>query len=124
MVISAMNEELPEPLARWTPPSAPGALRGRVLSAVAGELAARGKPRWERLLELGVAATFVLGVVLNGELIAGAVQGFAASRELANVRSTRGVQVARESERDEMWPEAFEKYYTRYLAGLSANNPG
>jgi hypothetical protein len=60
-----MNDDLPEIFDQIKPPAAPSHLRSRVLAAVNGELAKRRKPRWERVLELSVAASFVLGVGLN-----------------------------------------------------------
>ncbi|MEX0641646.1 MAG: hypothetical protein WD468_03045 [Pirellulales bacterium] len=59
-----MTDELPEMFDRVTPP-APPALRPRVLAAVDRELAPRGKPVWERAMEIGVAACLVFGIGLN-----------------------------------------------------------
>ena len=60
-----MNDELPEIFDRLKQPSAPSELRPRVLSAVERALARRKKPRWERALELGVAASLAIGVGWN-----------------------------------------------------------
>jgi hypothetical protein len=60
-----MNDDLPEIFDQVQPPPAPPHLRARTLAAVNGELAKHRKPRWERVLELSVAASFVLGVGLN-----------------------------------------------------------
>ncbi len=60
-----MTDELPEIFDRLKPQPAPTELRPRVLASVERELARRKKPRWERALELGVAACLALGVGLN-----------------------------------------------------------
>ena len=60
-----MTDDLPEIFDRLKQPSAPPELRPRVLSAVERELIRRKKPRWERALELGVAASLVIGVGWN-----------------------------------------------------------
>jgi hypothetical protein len=60
-----MTDDLPEIFDRLDTPQPPAELRARVLAAVDRELTRRRKPRWERALELGVAASFVLGVGLN-----------------------------------------------------------
>jgi hypothetical protein len=75
-----MNDEPPEIFARVTPRGAPAELRARVLSAVDGQLAdqscataglsssadrAPARPRWERILEIAVAASLLLGIGLN-----------------------------------------------------------
>ena len=60
-----MTDELPGIFDRLKQPSAPPELRPRVLSAVERELTRRRKPRWERALELGVAASLVIGVGWN-----------------------------------------------------------
>jgi hypothetical protein len=73
-----MNEEFPSPFSELTPRRAPAALRARVLNAVRQELAqpgelqtghqstelAKGLP-WGRVVEIAVAASFVLGIGLN-----------------------------------------------------------
>jgi hypothetical protein len=60
-----MSEDLPDFL--QVPPAspAPPELRARVLTAVERELTRRRKPRWERAIEWGVAASLVLGVGLS-----------------------------------------------------------
>lgn len=60
-----MTDELPEIFDRLQPQPAPPELRPRVLAAIERELARRKKPRWERALELGVAASLVVGVGWN-----------------------------------------------------------
>jgi hypothetical protein len=60
-----MHDDLPEIFEQLKPSGAPAYLRSRVLATVEGELAKRRKPRWERVLELSVAASFLLGVGLN-----------------------------------------------------------
>jgi hypothetical protein len=60
-----MNDDLPEIFDRLQVLRAPAALRARVLSAVENELVPRKKPRWERALEVGVAACLAVGIGLN-----------------------------------------------------------
>lgn len=60
-----MTDELPEIFDHLKPQPAPPELRPRVLAAVERELIRRKKPRWERALELGVAASLVIGVGWN-----------------------------------------------------------
>jgi len=60
-----MTDELPEIFDHVNPQPAPPKLRPRVLTAVERELARRKKPVWERALEVGVAASLVIGVGLN-----------------------------------------------------------
>jgi hypothetical protein len=60
-----MHDDLPEVFEQLKPPAAPAHLRSRVLAAVNSELAKRRKPRWERVLELSVAALLFIGVGLN-----------------------------------------------------------
>jgi hypothetical protein len=60
-----MTDELPEIFDQIKPRPAPRELRGGVLAAVERELASRRKPVWERALEIGVAASLVLGIGLN-----------------------------------------------------------
>jgi hypothetical protein len=60
-----MNEELPEFFDDLRPRTAPVRLRREVLAAVDRELSRRRKPRWERALELAVAACFLVGVGLT-----------------------------------------------------------
>ena len=60
-----MMDELPKIFAQCMPRPAPAELRAQTLAAVERELAQRRKPRWERALELAVAASLLLGVGLN-----------------------------------------------------------
>jgi hypothetical protein len=60
-----MTDDLPKIFAQCTPQPAPAALRLQTLAAVDGELVRRRTPRWERALELAVAASLVLGIGLN-----------------------------------------------------------
>jgi hypothetical protein len=76
-----MHDDLPEIFEQLKPHVAPPELRSRVLASVNSELAKLGKPRWERVLEWSVAASFVLGVGLN-------VWQFSESSLFAGIRST------------------------------------
>jgi hypothetical protein len=60
-----MTDDLPKIFAECTPQPAPAALRLQTLAAVERQLARRRVPRWERALELAVAASLVLGIGLN-----------------------------------------------------------
>jgi hypothetical protein len=60
-----VSDELPEIFARLKPRPAPSELRARVLAGVESHLKRRAKPRWERAIELAVAASLVLGIGLN-----------------------------------------------------------
>lgn len=82
-----MTDELPKIFDELVPPPAPPELRLRVLAAVDRELKGR-KPRWERALELTVAASFVLGVGLNAWQFSTAPLGIPAPRGVAAQEST------------------------------------
>ncbi len=121
-----MNDELPEIFEQISPPPAPPALRARVLAAVEGELAKRRKPRWERVLELSVAASFVLGVGLNAELLVSGARGLTtlrANRTIDNQRDTLVADQTQEPGRDVelAYPRAgsFDEDYAKLLARLS-----
>jgi hypothetical protein len=58
-------DEPPEIFARCTPRGAPAALRTRTLAAIDRQLARRRKLRWERAIELSIAASLALGIGLN-----------------------------------------------------------
>ncbi len=118
-----MHDELPEPLNRVSLPSAPRELRQRTLAAVNRELAVRRKPRWERVLELSVAATFVLGVGLNTNLIQGGL-GLILPEGQPYGDVSRDPLVVHEDTRDRELPEYLETSYARYLAQLSAKPAG
>lgn len=60
-----MSDDLPPRFERLTPRAAPNALRARVLRAVDRELTIRRKPRWERTMEIAVAAALLIGLGLN-----------------------------------------------------------
>ncbi len=60
-----MSDELPDVFRQVQPRRAPDELRQRVLAAVEPHLVRRKKPRWERTIELAVAASLALGVGLN-----------------------------------------------------------
>ncbi|MBI3838111.1 MAG: hypothetical protein HY288_09275 [Planctomycetia bacterium] len=60
-----MNDDLPEGFQHMMPQGAPAELRPRALTAVSRELARQSTPRWERMVELAVAASLALGVGLN-----------------------------------------------------------
>ncbi len=60
-----MSDELPEIFARLKPRPAPAKLRTQILAGVESHLTRRTKPRWERAIELAVAASVVLGIGLN-----------------------------------------------------------
>ena len=60
-----MTDELPEIFEHVKPPPAPPELRPRVMAAIERELTRRKKPRWERALELSVAACLAVGVGWN-----------------------------------------------------------
>ncbi len=60
-----MNDELPDLFGDVAPRPAPAELRSGVLAAVGRELARPRKPRWERMMELAVAASLVLGIGWN-----------------------------------------------------------
>jgi hypothetical protein len=62
-----MTDQEPDAIKHVTPRRASASLRGRVLDAVADELARpsrRGPPRWERWFELSAAACLVVGAVM------------------------------------------------------------
>lgn len=82
-----MTDEPPEIFDRLKPPQAPAELRLRVLVAVGRELKSR-KPRWERALELTVAASFALGVGLNVWQFSAEPLGIPAPRGVAAQEST------------------------------------
>jgi hypothetical protein len=64
-----MNDELPEVFRDVAPRGAPAELRAKTLAAVGRELSRRRKPRWERIVELSVAASLALGIGLNVWLV-------------------------------------------------------
>lgn len=110
-----MNDELPEPLNRVPSPTVPRGLRERTLAAVNRELAVRRKPRWERVLELSVAAVFVVGLGLNSHLIT----GIAKARRQPMPELTQERQLVQEAA-----SQSFETQYAKYLAQLADKLPG
>lgn len=118
-----MNDELPEPLNRISPPAAPRELRQRTLAAVNRELAIRRKPHWERVLELSVAATFVLGVGLNSSLIRSGF-GLIVPEGKPYGDVSHDPRVAHDDTPERELPEYLEASYARYLAQLSAKTAG
>ena len=60
-----MTDDLPKLFDRCTPRPAPPELRARTLSAVERGLSRRPVPRWERAVELAVAASLLLGIGMN-----------------------------------------------------------
>jgi|GEM_PF-2456439 len=121
--INDMHDELPEPLNRVSRPSAIRELRQRTLSAVNHQLAVRRKPRWERVLELSVAATFVLGVGLNAGLIRSSL-GLVVSEGHPYGDARQDPLVAQDDTSERQLPESLEASYARYLAQLSAKPAG
>ena len=126
-----MNDELPEIFEQITPPPAPPALRPRVLAAVEGELAKRRKPRWERVLELSVAASFVLGVGLNAWDFSRGVRGFGplwiSGKSQALSEQIAGHEGANEDLHrmpNRFVPGSFDTQYAKYLADLMRKPSG
>ncbi len=118
-----MHEELPESLNRLSPRAAPPELRQRTLASVNRALAVRRKPRWERVLELSVAATFVLGVGLNANLIRSGL-GLIVSEGKPYGDVRHDPLVAHDDTPERELPEYLEASYARYLAQLSAKPAG
>lgn len=121
-----MNEDLPEFFDQIPPQPAPPALRTRVLAAVEGELSNRRKPRWERVLELSVAASFVLGVGLNAwEFAHGPLGSSIYEVESSDLRERLATMKADSvSTPEQTLPESFEAQYARYLARLTGRPLG
>ncbi len=59
------DEEMEQVLGQVTSRGAGAALRPRVLAAVARELRAGSRPRWERVFWRAAAAAILLGILLN-----------------------------------------------------------
>ena len=126
-----MNDELPEIFEQIPPRPAPPGLRERTLAAVERELKRPRKPRWECVLELSVAASFLLGIGLNAELFVSGARGITtvlANRAIDDQRDMLMADERQEPGRDAelAYPRAgsFEEDYARLLARLSESPAG
>jgi hypothetical protein len=118
-----MIEDLPDLFARLERYRAPVQLRSRVLAAVEHELTRGRKPRWERVAQWSVAATFLLGVGLNAwqftaQPTPGVPRPTAQQTEAWLEQLASGESTPRDASTRRPVPGPFDAHYARLLEKL------